>query len=88
MVNHCLGEAYRVVQMLVGLLNLGDAGTTHVGNPPKSQFYFWFLVFGWNIKKGLGIRVLAERAGHESLHTAQRSIDVNDDMMWTAAELT
>jgi len=34
-VSHCIGEAYRVIQMLVGLLNLGDAGITHVGNPPK-----------------------------------------------------
>jgi len=56
--------------MLVGLLNLGDVGITHVGNPSKSKFYFWFPVFGWNIKEGVGIRVLAERAGHESLHTA------------------
>jgi hypothetical protein len=29
--------------MLVGLLNLGDAGTTDVGNPPK---YHLFLVSG------------------------------------------
>jgi hypothetical protein len=63
--------------MLVGPLNLGDVGTTHVGNPSKSKFYFWFLVFGWNIKEGVEIRVLAERAGHESLHTTQRYVDVN-----------
>jgi hypothetical protein len=31
--------------MLVGLLNLGDAGTTHVGNPPKYHL-FLVLVFG------------------------------------------
>ncbi|MGA0086964.1 MAG: hypothetical protein ACO3LN_02230 [bacterium] len=73
--------------MLVGLLNLGDVGTTHIRKPPKSKFYFWFLVFGWNIKEGVGIRVLAERAGHASLQTAQRYVDVNDDMMWIAAEL-
>ena len=64
--------------MLVDVLNLGDVGTTHVGNPPKSQFYFWFLVFGWNIKEGVGIRVLAERAGHASIQTTQRYVDVND----------
>ena len=64
--------------MLVGLLNLGDVGTTHVGNPSKSKFYFWFLVFGWNIKEGIGVWVLAEMAGHESLHTTQLYVDVND----------
>ena len=25
--------------MLVGLLNLGDAGITHVGNPPKHHLF-------------------------------------------------
>ena len=57
--------------MLVGLLNLGDAGTTYVGNPPKYH-YFWFLVFGWNIRKGEGMRELVERAGHVSIQTTQR----------------
>ena len=42
-VSYCIGKAYCVIQMLVGLLNLGDAGTTHVGNPPK---YHLFLVSG------------------------------------------
>ena len=73
--------------MLVGLLNLGDVGTTHIRKPPKSKFYFWFLVFGWNIKEGVEIRVLAERAGHESLHTTQRYVDVNDGQIIRAAEL-
>jgi len=64
--------------MVVDVLNLGDAGITHVGNPPKSQFYFWFLVFGWNIKEGIGVWVLAEMAGHASIQTTQRYVDVND----------
>ena len=57
---------------------MGDVGTTHVGNPSKSKFYFWFLVFGWNIKEGVEIQVLAERAGHASIQTTQRYVDVND----------
>ena len=43
-VSHRIGESYCVIQMLVGLLNLGDAGTTHVGNPLKYQL---FTVFGF-----------------------------------------
>ena len=38
-VSHCIGKAYCVIQMLVGLLNLGDAGTTHVGNFPKHHLF-------------------------------------------------
>jgi integrase/recombinase XerD len=37
--------------------------------------------------KGVGVRVLAEMAGHASIQTTQRYIDVNDDMMRNAAEL-
>ena len=37
--------------------------------------------------KEVGVRVLAEMAGHTSIQTTQRYIDVNDDMMRTAAEL-
>ena len=37
--------------------------------------------------KGVGVRVLAEMAGHASIQTTQRYIDVNDDMMRSAAEL-
>jgi integrase/recombinase XerD len=37
--------------------------------------------------KGLGIRVLAEMAGHASIQTTQRYIDVNDEQMRRAAEL-
>ena len=57
---------------------MGDVGTTHIRKPPKSKFYFWFLVFGWNIKEGVEIQVLAERAGHASIQTTQRYVDVND----------
>jgi len=38
-VSHRIGEAYCIIQMLVGLLNLGDAGITHVGNPPKHHLF-------------------------------------------------
>ena len=37
--------------------------------------------------KGVSVRVLAEMAGHASIQTTQRYIDVNDDMMRSAAEL-
>ena len=66
---------------------MGDVGTTHIRKPPKSKFYFWFLVFGWNIKEGVEIRVLAERAGHASIQTTQRYIDVTDEQIRRAAEL-
>ena len=36
-VSHCIGEAYRVIQMVAGMLNLGDAGATHVCNCTKVQ---------------------------------------------------
>ena len=42
-VSYCIGKAYCVIQILVGLLNLGDADTTHVSNPPK---YHLFTVSG------------------------------------------
>ena len=37
--------------------------------------------------KGAGVRVLAEMAGHASIQTTQRYIDVNDEQMRRAAEL-
>ena len=37
--------------------------------------------------KGVSVRVLAEMAGHASIQTTQRYIDVNDDMMRNACEL-
>jgi len=37
--------------------------------------------------KGIGVRVLASLAGHRSISTTQRYIDVNDDMMRAAVEL-
>ena len=37
--------------------------------------------------KGVSVRVLAELAGHSSIQTTQRYIDVNDDMMRNASEL-
>ena len=37
--------------------------------------------------QGAGVWVLAEMAGHASIQTTQRYIDVNDDMMRRAAEL-
>ena len=37
--------------------------------------------------KGVGVRVLAEMAGHASIQTTQRYIDVNDEQMRSAAEL-
>ena len=37
--------------------------------------------------KGVGVRVLAELAGHRSIQTTQRYIDVNDEMMRKAIEL-
>lgn len=37
--------------------------------------------------KGVGVRVLASLAGHRSIATTQRYIDVNDDMKRSAVEL-
>ena len=37
--------------------------------------------------KGVSVRVLAALAGHRSIQTTQRYIDVNDDMMRNAVEL-
>ena len=37
--------------------------------------------------KGIGVRVLAALAGHRSIQTTQRYIDVNDEMMRNAVEL-
>jgi integrase/recombinase XerD len=37
--------------------------------------------------KGVSVRVLAALAGHNSIQTTQRYIDVNDDMMRNAVEL-
>ena len=37
--------------------------------------------------KGVGVRVLAEMAGHASIKTIQRYIDINDEQMCCAAEL-
>ncbi len=37
--------------------------------------------------RGVGVRVLAEMAGHASIQTTQRYIDVNDEQMRRAAEL-
>ena len=36
-VSHRIGEPYRVIQMVAGMLNLGDAGATHVCNCMKVQ---------------------------------------------------
>ena len=38
-------------------------------------------------RKEASVRVLAEMAGHKSIQTTQRYIDVNDDMMRNADEL-
>jgi len=37
--------------------------------------------------KGVGVRLLASLAGHRSITTTQRYIDVNDDMARAAVEL-
>jgi integrase/recombinase XerD len=37
--------------------------------------------------KGISVRVLAALAGHQSIATTQRYIDVNDEMMRNAVEL-
>ena len=37
--------------------------------------------------KGIGVRVLAELAGHSSINVTQRYIDVNDEQMANAVEL-
>ena len=39
------------------------------------------------LSNSLAVSVLAEMAGHRSIQTTQRYIDVNDDMMRNAAEL-
>ena len=48
---------------------------------------YLLVVFEWNIRKGVGIRELEEIAGHASIQTTQRYIDVNDEQMRRAAEL-
>ena len=37
--------------------------------------------------KGISVRVLAALAGHQSIATTQRYIDVNDEMLRNAVEL-
>ena len=37
--------------------------------------------------KGISVRVLAELAGHQSIATTQRYIDINHDMLRNAVEL-
>ena len=37
--------------------------------------------------RGIGVRVLASLAGHQSISVTQRYIDVNDDMKRRAVEL-
>ena len=37
--------------------------------------------------KGVGVRVLAQLAGHSSISVTQRYIDVNDEQMANAVEL-
>ena len=37
--------------------------------------------------KGIGVRVLAELAGHSSIAVTQRCTDVNDEQMVSAVEL-
>tara|TARA_B100000315_G_C14327384_1_gene473676 strand:- start:362 stop:508 length:147 start_codon:yes stop_codon:yes gene_type:complete len=37
--------------------------------------------------KGISVRVLAALAGHQSIATTQRYIDINDDMLRNAVEL-
>ena len=62
MVNHCIGKAYCVIQMLAGALNFGDAGITHVGNPPK---HYLLTVSGVWVNRRIrskGERVQAEPA--------------------------
>ena len=38
--------------------------------------------------KVIGVRVLASLAGHRSIAVTQKNIDVNDDMMRNAVELS
>jgi hypothetical protein len=57
--------------MLVGLLNLSDAGTTHVGKPPK---YHLFQVSGVWVNRRIrskGKRVQAESADLSQQTTGQ-----------------
>jgi integrase/recombinase XerD len=37
--------------------------------------------------RGIGVRVLAELAGHRSIAVTQKYIDVNDDMKRNAVEM-
>jgi integrase/recombinase XerD len=37
--------------------------------------------------QGVGVRVLADLAGHSSIQVTQRYIDVNDDQLAAAVEL-
>jgi hypothetical protein len=48
--------------MVVGALNLGDAGTTHVGNPPKHNLFTVSGVWVNRRIRSKGKRVQAEPA--------------------------
>ena len=48
--------------MVVGALNLGDAGTTHVGNPPKHRLFAVSGVWMNRRIRSKGKRVQAEPA--------------------------
>ena len=55
-----------------------------VGATSYSGRRTWLTVLS---AKGVGVRVLAEMAGHASIWTIQRYIDINDEQMCCAAEL-
>ena len=55
-----------------------DGATSHSGR----RTYITRLA-----SRGVGVRVLASLAGHRSISTTQRYIDVNDEMKRAAVEL-
>ena len=57
--------------MVVGALNLSDAGTTHVGNPPKHNLFTVSGVWVNRIIRNKGKRVQAEPADLSTQTTGQ-----------------
>lgn len=71
------GTAIQLLQRIYGRAGLVGA-TSHSGR----RTFITELA-----NKGVSVRVLAELAGHSSIATTQRYIDINDDMLKKAVEL-
>ena len=59
----------------------------HINNQHKQLVYLSKAKETQLANKGMGVRVLAELAGHSSIAVTQRYIDVNDAQLARAVEL-